>query len=67
MGLQVGIKLWHAVMDYLRRGYSLEQIADTLNTVNADCPSLQASHKTIYSAIYLMLRGDLRTMYVMNK
>lgn len=59
--LQVGNKLWHAVMDYLRRGYSPEQIAGTLKTVNADYPSLQVSHETIYSAIYLMPRGELRT------
>jgi IS30 family transposase len=59
--LQVGNKLWHAVMDYLRRGYSPEQIAGTLKTVNADHPNLQVSHETIYSAIYLMPRGELRT------
>lgn len=59
--LQVGNKLWHAVMDYLRQGYSPEQIAGTLKTVNADHPNLQVSHETIYSAIYLMPRGELRT------
>ena len=34
--LQVGHKLWPVVMDYLRRGYSPEQIAGTLKAVNAD-------------------------------
>ena len=48
-------------MDYLRLGYSPEQIAGTLKTVNADHPHLQVSHETIYSAIYLMPRGELRT------
>jgi len=59
--LQVGNPLWNAVMDYLRLGYSPEQIAGTLKTVNADYPNLQVSHETIYSAIYLMPRGELRT------
>jgi IS30 family transposase len=53
--------LWNAVMDYLRLGYSAEQIAGTLKTVNADYPSLQISHETIYNAIYLMPRGEFRT------
>ena len=48
-------------MDYLRLGYSPEQIAGTLKTVNAGHPNLQVSHETIYSAIYLMPRGELRT------
>lgn len=59
--LQLGNALWKAVMDYLRLGYSPEQIAGTLKTVNADYPNLQVSHETIYSAIYLMPRGELRT------
>lgn len=59
--LQNGNVLWEAVMDYLRHGYSLEQIAGTLKTVNIGHPNLQVSHETIYSAIYLMPRGELRT------
>ena len=59
--LQSGNVLWKAVMDYLRLGYSPEQIAGTLKAVNADHPNLQVSHETIYSAIYLMPRGELRT------
>ena len=59
--LQSGNMLWNAVMDYLRLGYSPEQIAGTLKTVNADHLNLQVSHETIYSAIYLMPRGELRT------
>ncbi len=59
--LQLGSALWNAVMDYLSLGYSPEQIAGTLKTVNAEHPHLQVSHETIYSAIYLMPRGELRT------
>jgi IS30 family transposase len=59
--LQSGNVLWKAVMDYLRLGYSPEQIAGTLKAVNADHLNLQVSHETIYSAIYLMPRGELRT------
>jgi transposase, IS30 family len=59
--LQSGNMLWNAVMYYLRLGYSPEQIAGTLRTVNADHLNLQVSHETIYSAIYLMPRGELRT------
>jgi len=59
--LQAGNDLWKVVVNYLKQGYSPEQIAGTLKAVNADYPSLQVSHETIYSAIYLMPRGDLRT------
>ncbi len=53
--------LWDQVMSYLQEGYSPEQIAGTLATVHPDAPSLQVSHETIYTAIYAMPRGDLRT------
>lgn len=59
--LQIGNALWNVVMGYLKQGYSPEQIAGTLKTVNAEYPNLQVSHETIYSAIYLMPRGELRT------
>lgn len=59
--LQVGNALWLVVMYFLRQGYSPEQIAGTLKSVNSDYPNLQVSHETIYSAIYLMPRGELRT------
>lgn len=59
--LKAGSILWQAVMEYLKEGYSPEQIAGTLKTVNADHLNLQVSHETIYSAIYLMPRGELRT------
>ena len=59
--LQIGNSLWCAVMEYLQLGYSPEQIAGTLKVVNGDYPNLQVSHETIYQAIYLMPRGELRT------
>ena len=48
-------------MNYLKQGYSPVQIAGTLKTVSADYLNLHVSHETIYSAVYLMLRGELRT------
>lgn len=59
--LQSGSVLWNHVKKYLRNGYSPEQIAGTLATVHPNNPSLQASHETIYTAIYAMPRGELRT------
>ena len=54
-------ELWEWVMRYLKAGYSPEQVAGTLARVNPDTPTLQVSHETIYTAIYAMPRGELRT------
>lgn len=62
--LQAGNALWWQVIFYLKRGYSPEQIAGTLKRVNKDDPLLQVSHETIYQAIYLMPRGELRTAVI---
>ncbi len=59
--LYPGSALWDEVMHYLKRRYSPEQIAGTLALVHAQTPSLQVSHETIYTAIYAMPRGELRT------
>lgn len=59
--LQPGTALWDQVIHYLKAGYSPEQIAGTLALVNAETPTLQVSHETIYTAIYAMPRGELRT------
>ena len=59
--LRPGTALWDQVTRYLKAGYSPEQIAGTLALVHADTPSLQVSHETIYTAIYAMPRGALRT------
>jgi transposase, IS30 family len=42
-------------------GYSPEQIAGTLMLMNDETPTLRVSHETIYTAIYAMPRGELRT------
>jgi IS30 family transposase len=59
--LRPGTALWDQVIHYLKAGYSPEQIAGTLTLVNAETPTLQVSHETIYTAIYAMPRGELRT------
>ena len=59
--LRPGTALWDHVTGYLKAGYSPEQVAGTLVTVHPDTPSLQVSHETIYTAIYAMPRGELRT------
>lgn len=53
--------LWDSVMHYLKAGYSPEQVAGTLALVHPDTHTLQVSHETIYTAIYAMPRGKLRT------
>ena len=53
--------LWDQVTHYLKAGYSPEQIAGTLAVVHPNTPSLQVSHETLYTAIYAMPRGTLRT------
>ena len=59
--LQPGNALWDQIMHYLKRCYSPEQIAGTLAKVHDQTPALQVSHETIYTAIYAMPRGELRT------
>jgi len=56
--------LWKCVMRHLKQGYSPEQIAGPLALVHPDTPSLQVSHQTIYTAIYAMQRGELRTQVI---
>jgi len=53
--------LWGHVVGLLRRRYSPEQIAGTLKRMHPDQPTLQVSHETIYTALYAMPRGALRT------
>ena len=53
--------LWERVCHYLKARCPPEQIAGTLALVHPDTPSLQVSHETVYTAIYAMPRGDLRT------
>ena len=62
--LQPGGALWGRVIRYLKAGYSPEQIAGTLALVHSETPSLRVSHETIYTAIYAMPRGELRTQVI---
>ena len=53
--------LFAVVQDQLREGWSPEQIAGMLKRAFADDMSRRVCHETIYSAIYVMPRGALRT------
>jgi transposase, IS30 family len=53
--------LWGHVERLLRERHSPEQVAGILRRMNPDQPSLQVSHETIYTALYAMPRGTLRT------
>jgi transposase, IS30 family len=53
--------LWAHVERLLRTRHSPEQIAGILRRMNPDVPCQQASHETIYTALYAMPRGQLRT------
>jgi IS30 family transposase len=53
--------LWGHVERLLRERHSPEQVAGILHRMNPDQPSLQVSHETIYTALYAMPRGTLRT------
>src|SRR6202000_909141 len=48
------------VQALLVKRYSPEQIAGALATTYPDCPEMQVSHETIYKALYVQGRGELR-------
>jgi len=52
--------LWGMVKDLLRREWSPQQIAGILALAFPDEAELRVSHETIYTAIYLVPRGELR-------
>jgi len=52
--------LWRHVRHHLELGWSPEQIAGTLKREHPGQPHLQASHETIYTAIYAHPKGELR-------
>ena len=62
--LQPGTAVWDHVMRDLTAGYSPEQIAGILARVNSQTPTVRVSHETIYTAIYAMPRGALRTAVI---
>ncbi len=53
--------LWPLVQRLLRTRHSPEQIAGILRRMHPDEPALQVSHETIYTAIYAVPRGALRS------
>ena len=53
--------LWGLVERLLREQHSPEQIAGILQRMHPDQPTLQVSHETIYTALYAMPRGALRS------
>ena len=58
--LAVAGPLREFVLDGLRRRWSPQQIAARLRIDFAGRPEMQVSHETIYQAIYLQARGNLR-------
>lgn len=59
--LAEGSLLWGHVMNLLRERYSPEQIAGILRRMNPDQPTLNVSHEAIYTALYALPRGALRS------
>jgi IS30 family transposase len=53
--------LWRHVKRLLRGRHSPEQIAGILRRMNPGEPTLRVCHETIYTALYAMPRGELRT------
>jgi IS30 family transposase len=53
-------ELWGLVDKLLDKKYSPEQIAGVLAKTYPDRPEMQVSHETIYKAIYVQGRGELR-------
>ena len=53
--------LFGVVQDQLREGWSPEQIAGRLKATFAGDATRTVSHETIYTAIYILPRGGLRT------
>ena len=56
--LMVGNPLWVAVTDHLSQGLSPAQICRTLGRM---AEPVRLSHETIYTALYAMQRGELRS------
>lgn len=52
--------LWAEVMERLRCGWSPEQIAGGLKHEHPSEPAKRVSHQTIYRAIYVLPKGELK-------
>ena len=59
--LRSGTWLWAQMRILLGKGHSPEQIAGILRRMHPGEPDRYVSHETIYTAIYAMPRGELRT------
>ena len=57
--MQPGNPLWRVVLDHLRQGLSPVQIARTLALMP---DPVRLSHETIYTSLYAMPRGELRSV-----
>ncbi|MEO6422928.1 MAG: hypothetical protein ABIR84_09695 [Candidatus Nitrotoga sp.] len=55
-----GNPLFEVVKEHLKKKWSPEQIAGTLNSVHPDQPSQRVSHETIYHTLNVKPRGALR-------
>jgi transposase, IS30 family len=62
--LRPGTWLWETMRLLLGCGHSPEQISGILQRMHPAEPDRQVSHETIYTAIYAMPRGELRTEIV---
>ncbi len=58
--LRAGTPVWHRVRELLGRRWSPQQIAAILKREQPGRADLQASHETIYTAIYARPKGELR-------
>lgn len=58
--LVMGNALFEIVVSYLKKNWSPEQIAGTLQRMYPDNPQQRVSHETIYHTLYAMPRGELR-------
>jgi len=61
LGTQFDTPLGKFVLHELRRALSPQQIAGRLKHMHPDDPTQSVSHETIYSAVYMVPRGELRT------
>ncbi|MEX3605916.1 MAG: hypothetical protein VB142_05260 [Burkholderia sp.] len=52
--------LWATIERLLRERHFPKQIVGILRNMNPDESTLLASHETIYTALYALLRGQLR-------
>jgi IS30 family transposase len=53
--------LFGVVEHFLREGWSPEQIAGTMKCLYPQQPEQRVSHETIYNALYVMPKGELRS------